>query len=97
MGKYESNAIALRLALTYSDRMIEAYDVLVALLESELASSVDRRIDNRRVIENVAHVLNKLENDCSHLSAPWEDNMILSDGCVLNCPLFLLFTFNFSK
>ncbi|XP_043480973.1 colorectal mutant cancer protein [Leptopilina heterotoma] len=80
VGKYESNAIALRLALTYSDRMIEAYDVLVALLESELASSVDRRIDNRRVIENVAHVLNKLENDCSHLSAPWEDNLILSDG-----------------
>ncbi|XP_023711663.1 colorectal mutant cancer protein isoform X4 [Cryptotermes secundus] len=36
VGKYESNATALRLALTYSDRAIEAYDVLVALLESEL-------------------------------------------------------------
>ncbi|XP_049785034.1 colorectal mutant cancer protein isoform X1 [Schistocerca cancellata] len=36
LGKYESNATALRLALGYSDRAIEAYDVLVALLESEL-------------------------------------------------------------
>ncbi|XP_069679820.1 colorectal mutant cancer protein isoform X2 [Periplaneta americana] len=36
VGKYESNATALRLALGYSDRAIEAYDVLVALLESEL-------------------------------------------------------------
>ncbi|KDR23021.1 hypothetical protein L798_02176, partial [Zootermopsis nevadensis] len=36
VGKYESNATALRLALSYSDRAIEAYDVLVALLESEL-------------------------------------------------------------
>lgn len=69
--------------------MIEAYDVLVALLESELASSVDRcnvDIDNRRAAENVAyHVLNKLENDCSQLNAPWEENLILSDEYVLNC------------
>lgn len=36
LGKYESNATALRLALGFSDRAIEAYDVLVALLESEL-------------------------------------------------------------
>lgn len=36
-GKYESNAIALRLALGVSDRAIEAYDVLLALLETELA------------------------------------------------------------
>lgn len=35
-GKYESNAIALRLALGISDRAIEAYDVLLALLETEL-------------------------------------------------------------
>lgn len=83
VGKYESNAIALKLALTYSDRMIEAYDVLVALLESELASSIDRCTDNRRAAEIIAyHVLNKLENDCSHLNAPWEDNLILSDEYV---------------
>lgn len=38
-GKYESNAIALRLALGVCDRTIEAYDVLLALLETELALS----------------------------------------------------------
>lgn len=36
-GKYESNAIALRVALGLSDRAIEAYDVLLALLETELS------------------------------------------------------------
>lgn len=38
-GKYESNAVALRLALGICDRAIEAYDVLLALLETELALS----------------------------------------------------------
>ncbi|XP_043268351.1 colorectal mutant cancer protein [Venturia canescens] len=83
VGKYESNATALRLALSFSDRAIEAYDVLVALLETELALSTDRNnvtIDNRRTAENVAHhVLNRLENDCTALGAPWEDSMVLSD------------------
>ncbi|XP_072767722.1 colorectal mutant cancer protein isoform X4 [Anoplolepis gracilipes] len=84
VGKYESNATALRLALSYSDRAIEAYDVLVALLESEIGLSTERSnvtIDNRRAAENVAyHVLNRLENDCTNtLGAPWEDSMILSD------------------
>lgn len=36
-GKYESNAVALRVALGLSDRAIEAYDVLLALLETELS------------------------------------------------------------
>lgn len=88
VGKYESNATALRLALSYSDRAIEAYDVLVALLESEIGLSTERcgvTIDNRRAAENVAyHVLNRLENDCTNtLGAPWEDSMVLSDECVL--------------
>jgi len=39
-GKYESNCIALWLYLEYSDTAIEAYDVLLALLESELAALV---------------------------------------------------------
>lgn len=34
-GKYESNAIALQAALNCSDRAIEAYDVMLALLESK--------------------------------------------------------------
>ncbi|XP_017758142.1 PREDICTED: colorectal mutant cancer protein isoform X2 [Eufriesea mexicana] len=84
VGKYESNATALRLALSYSDRAIEAYDVLVALLESEIALSTERNsitIDNRRTAEIVAyHVLNKLENECMNtLNAPWDDSIVLSD------------------
>ncbi|XP_017889893.1 colorectal mutant cancer protein isoform X2 [Ceratina calcarata] len=84
VGKYESNATALRLALSYSDRAIEAYDVLVALLESEIALSTERNsitIDNRRAAEHVAyHVLNKLENErMNTVNAPWEDSIVLSD------------------
>ncbi|KAI4496144.1 hypothetical protein M0802_008011 [Mischocyttarus mexicanus] len=85
VGKYESNSMALRLALSYSDRAIEAYDVLVALLESEIALSTERNsltINNRRTAENVAyHLLNRLENDCANnvMGAPWEDSIILSD------------------
>ncbi|XP_076242317.1 colorectal mutant cancer protein isoform X2 [Calliopsis andreniformis] len=84
VGKYESNATALRLALSYSDRAIEAYDVLVALLESEIALSTERNsitIDNRRAAEHVAyHVLNKLENECMNsLNSPWDDSIVLSD------------------
>lgn len=41
-GKYESNALALRLALGVTDRTIEAYDVLLALLETELALDDDK-------------------------------------------------------
>lgn len=79
--------MALRLALSYSDRAIEAYDVLVALLESEIALSTERNsltIDNRRAAENVAyHMLNRLENDCANvMGTPWEDSIILSDEYV---------------
>ena len=35
MGKFEANNTALQLALGYCDHMIESYDVLVALLETE--------------------------------------------------------------
>ncbi|XP_059729432.1 colorectal mutant cancer protein isoform X1 [Haemorhous mexicanus] len=35
VGKYESNATALRLALQYSEQCIEAYELLLALAESE--------------------------------------------------------------
>ncbi|KAL3885546.1 hypothetical protein ACJMK2_025597 [Sinanodonta woodiana] len=36
IGKYESNNTALSLALNYSDQCLEAYEILSALLESEL-------------------------------------------------------------
>lgn len=83
VGKYESNSTALRLALSFSDRAIEAYDVLVALLETEIALSTDRNsvtIDNRKTAESVAnHILKRVENDCGSFDASWEDSLILSD------------------
>ncbi|CAL4060238.1 unnamed protein product, partial [Meganyctiphanes norvegica] len=36
MGKYESNSTALQLAVTNLDQTIEAFEILVALLESEI-------------------------------------------------------------
>ncbi|XP_068237666.1 colorectal mutant cancer protein [Palaemon carinicauda] len=36
MGKYESNSVALQLAVTNLDQTIESYEVFVALLESEI-------------------------------------------------------------
>ena len=35
IGKYESNNTALQLAISYSDQALEAYDVMVTLLDSE--------------------------------------------------------------
>lgn len=67
VGKYESNATALSVALSYSDRAMEAYDILVTLLESEISlalSNNERNLENRRVAENLAlHVLRKLDSD----------------------------------
>lgn len=40
IGKYESNNTALQLAINYSDQAIEAYELLCALLESELGVSL---------------------------------------------------------
>merc|ERR1719410_2093588 len=40
LARHESNATALQLALAYADQAIEAYDVLVALLETEVAAVV---------------------------------------------------------
>ncbi len=37
LGKYEANCVALRLALERADRVAEAFDVLVALVESEMS------------------------------------------------------------
>ena len=36
MGKYESNFTAIQLAMTYADQVIEANEVLVSLLETDL-------------------------------------------------------------
>ncbi|GFG35636.1 hypothetical protein Cfor_02558 [Coptotermes formosanus] len=91
VGKYESTAIALRLALSYSDRAIEAYDVLVALLESELglllanyvAAILRRAGENRRAAETVArHLLARLDNASTMVGmGPWDDYSHTASDC----------------
>ncbi|KAH8417868.1 hypothetical protein KR222_007413 [Zaprionus bogoriensis] len=78
-GKYESNAVALQLALNCSDRAIEAYDVMLALLESRLALLSDKSAaaeESRRAVESVAHhLLVRLESEknlCENSLGPWQ-------------------------
>lgn len=83
-GKYESNAIALQQALNYSDRAIEAYDVMLALFESRLdiVQNNPGGVKNKEDAENVAkHLLNHLDGEtCSVQSnslGPWQDAILL--------------------
>lgn len=79
-GKYESNAIALRVALGISDRAIEAYDVLLALLETEIALKKDNpeSVQNRSAAETVAKkLLNHLDSyeSTDVLLSPWQNHV----------------------
>lgn len=78
-GKYESNAVALNQALNLSDRTIEAYDVMLALLESKLAlaENTESAFENRKTAERVAtHLMQRLESEnCmdGNSMGPWQD------------------------
>lgn len=78
-SKYESNAIALNQALNLSDRTIEAYDVMLALLESKLSilEHAESAIENRKAAETVAkRLMARLENDKNmqgNSLGPWQD------------------------
>ncbi|XP_044756213.1 colorectal mutant cancer protein isoform X2 [Coccinella septempunctata] len=80
-GKYESNAVALRLALGVTDRAIEAYDVLLALLETELALNEGNAesIQNRSAAETVAKqllsYLDSYEVSSDMLLSPWQNHV----------------------
>ncbi|XP_073914973.1 colorectal mutant cancer protein isoform X2 [Castor canadensis] len=71
VGKYESNATALRLALTYSEQCIEAYELLLALAESEQslilgqfrAAGVGSSPGDQSGDENITQML-KRAHDC---------------------------------
>lgn len=82
-GKYESNAIALQQALGCSDRAIEAYDVMLALLESRLGILEDApsAFDSRKAAEAVAkHLMSRLncdENLHSQSLGPWQDAVVI--------------------
>lgn len=77
-SKYESNAIALNQALNLSDRTIEAYDVMLALIESKLAilENTESAIENRKAAETVAkHLMSRFENDKNihgNSLGPWQ-------------------------
>lgn len=77
-SKYESNAIGLNQALNLSDRTVEAYDVMLALLESKLSilENADAAIENRKAAESVAHhLMARLENDTNiqgNSLGPWQ-------------------------
>ncbi|XP_065156783.1 colorectal mutant cancer protein isoform X2 [Atheta coriaria] len=90
-GKYESNAIALRLALGVTDRTIEAYDVLLALLETEVAlrEEVSESLENRSAAETVARqLLSHLDSHQSTdvLLSPWQNNVYGSPTTENNDP-----------
>lgn len=83
-GKYESNAIALQQALNCSDRCVELYDVMLALLESKLAllEGTPGSEESRKAAETVAqHLLNRLNNDSSETinetsTGPWQEPVV---------------------
>lgn len=89
-GKYESNAVALHQALNCSDRAIEAYDVMLALLESRLGiveSGDDDEAEvaaqeSRRAAEAVAkHLINCMESEKNLQGTslgPWHDAIVIS-------------------
>lgn len=75
-GKYESNAIALQQALNYSDRAIEAYDVMLALFESRLdivqnnPGGVKNKEDAETVAKSLLHHLDgesDVQTSCNSL------------------------------
>lgn len=85
-GKYESNAIALNQALNCSDRTIEAYDVMLALLESKLGimENAESAIESRKAAETVAkHLMARLESETNiqgNSLGPWQDAATLYSG-----------------
>lgn len=91
-GKYESNAIALQQALNCSDRAIEAYDVMLALLESKLSllEKAPSAHESRKAAETVArHLLNRLSDDTlgtmnENSSGPWQEPVVLQSTDDIN-------------
>ncbi|XP_015222360.2 colorectal mutant cancer protein isoform X5 [Lepisosteus oculatus] len=70
VGKYESNATALRLALQYSEQCIEAYELLLALAESEQSLILGQfraagvgSVGDQTGDENITQIL-KRAHDC---------------------------------
>merc|ERR1712130_303312 len=82
LGRYESNNTALQIGLSYCDHMIECYDVLVALLETEnvvqhvsqVANETVPRIDNRCLSQKADNNRKSAESVAKHLLTRLERN-----------------------
>lgn len=79
-GKYESNAMALHQALCCSDRAVEAYDVMLALLESRIdileSASKDTDTDDSGNLSSVPslEIRRAAEEVAQHLLARLDKN-----------------------
>lgn len=85
-GKYESNAIALQSAVNCSDRAIEAYDVMLALLESKIALMNEYSVpaeESRKSVESVArNLLVRLDSEKNlneNSLGPWKNTFSFTD------------------
>ena len=84
LARHESNATAMQLTLAYADQAVEAYDVLVALLETEVALAHEhdgvKAVDNRRSALSVArHLICRYDKSFScDTGGSWEAD---SSGC----------------
>merc|ERR1719270_3221467 len=82
LGRYESNNTALQIGLSYCDHMIECYDVLVTLLETEnvvqhvsqVTSDSVPRIDNRCLSQKADNNRKSAESVAKHLLTRLERN-----------------------
>jgi len=95
LGKHQANVSAMTLANSYSDSMIEAYDVLVALLDTSTSTEMERHLAvdggssgsrqwrrRRSAVENVAkHLLSRIEKKTPQSpDAAAEESMTMTSG-----------------
>ncbi|KAK3590872.1 hypothetical protein CHS0354_033800 [Potamilus streckersoni] len=101
IGKYESNNTALSLALNYSDQCLEAYEILSALLESELGivlancrvagfGGIGDRIEDSgeitSLLQRAHHSRRTAENVAKHLLHKLDRNYGLSGTSSIQMP-----------
>ncbi|KAG7314614.1 hypothetical protein KOW79_021917 [Hemibagrus wyckioides] len=87
MGKYESNTTALRLALHYSEQCIEAYELLLALTETELGLVLGQykvarvsTVGDRGSEESIFHLLKQAHDYRKTAETAAKDLLFRLDG-----------------
>ena len=73
LGKYESNCLALRMALERSDRVSEAFEVLATLVESEMSLLLANcQMAGIGLAAGTGRVSGWEDNTCKDLSVLWK-------------------------